>query len=136
MTTTACPTSPASCSSTKNATAKDGRRSCSKFLEVTRRGYEYAAQQPDDAAKTFIEALPEATFPEPEHGAPLDARCWRTYFKARQPRLGCRRGDDWKAYVHWLVEQGIVVDANDKVIEDESKIPGGPLFTNALLPGG
>jgi ABC-type nitrate/sulfonate/bicarbonate transport system substrate-binding protein len=119
---------------TKNQTAKDGSKKLSKFLEITQRGYEYAVSNPDDASKTFIEALP-GEFPEPE----LIRRSTRelaTYFKEGSRAWGVGDGDDWKAYVHWFVEQDIVVDSNDEVIEEESKIPGGPLYTNALLPGG
>jgi ABC-type nitrate/sulfonate/bicarbonate transport system substrate-binding protein len=119
---------------TKNSAVKDGSKKIAKFLEVTRRGYEYAASNPDDAAKTFLEALP-GEFPEPEL-VRRSARELASYFKEGSTAWGVGNGDDWKAYVHWFVEQDIVVDQNDKVIEDENKIPGGPLYSNALLPGG
>jgi ABC-type nitrate/sulfonate/bicarbonate transport system substrate-binding protein len=105
-----------------------------KFLEVTRRGYEYAEQNPDDAAKQFMAYLPDA-FPEPEL-VTRSTEALKPYFVAGGKPWGEQNADDWKAYTHWFVEQGIVKDSNDKVIQNEAGLPGGPLFSNDLLPGG
>jgi ABC-type nitrate/sulfonate/bicarbonate transport system substrate-binding protein len=119
---------------TKNSAVKDGSTKIAKFLEVTRRGYEYAVSNPDEASNLFIQALP-GEFPEPEL-VQRSTRELASYFKDGSTAWGVGDAGDWKAYVHWFVEQDIVVDQNDKVIEHEDKIPGGPLFSNALLPGG
>jgi ABC-type nitrate/sulfonate/bicarbonate transport system substrate-binding protein len=105
-----------------------------RFLEVTRRGYEYAARSPDEAAQEFIDYLPGA-FPEPEL-VKRSARILSSYFMGDDGHWGSQDEADWKAYSHWLIEQGIVTDKDDKTVDDESKLPGGPLFTNEWLPGG
>jgi ABC-type nitrate/sulfonate/bicarbonate transport system substrate-binding protein len=116
-------------------TVKDKEVTLRKFLEVTRRGYEYAAREPDAATQVFIGALPSGTFPEPEM-VRLSTRMLASYFVDGSGRWGEQDADDWKAYSHWLVDQGIVKDSRDGVIASESDLPGGPLYTNALLPGG
>jgi ABC-type nitrate/sulfonate/bicarbonate transport system substrate-binding protein len=118
----------------KSSAVKDKSAKLRRFLEVTRRGYEYAAREPETASDTFVKALP-GSFPE----ADLVRRSTRelaSYFVARGRPWGEQGADDWKAYTHWLVEQDIVVDSRDKVIENEADLPGGPLFSNELLPGG
>jgi NitT/TauT family transport system substrate-binding protein len=105
-----------------------------RFLEVTRRGYEYAARSPDEASQEFIDYLPGA-FPEPEL-VKRSARILSSYFIGDDGHWGSQDEADWKAYSHWLIEQGIVTDKDDKTIDDESKLPGGPLFSNEWLPGG
>jgi ABC-type nitrate/sulfonate/bicarbonate transport system substrate-binding protein len=114
--------------------ANKGSAKLTKFLEVTRRGYEFAAEHPDEAAQTFMDYLPDA-FPEPEL-VTRSTEALKDYFVKGDTAWGVQNGDDWKAYTHFFVEQGIVKDANDKVIESDSDIPGGPLYSNNLLPDG
>jgi ABC-type nitrate/sulfonate/bicarbonate transport system substrate-binding protein len=102
-----------------------------KFLEVTRRGYELAQKQPEEAAKVFVEYLPKETFPEPDMVrrsqvmmAPL--------LLGKDGRWGTQDATSWNAYTKWLLDQGVVLDAKDKVVKTaDSK----PYFTNDLLGG-
>ena len=112
---------------------ESGSAKLAKFLEVTRRGYEFAAANPDEASQIFLDYLPDA-FPEPEL-VTRSTRVLAGYFVVEGRRWGEQSADDWKAYSHWFIEQGIVVDADDKVIESENDLPGGELFSNELLPG-
>jgi NitT/TauT family transport system substrate-binding protein len=105
-----------------------------RFLEVTRRGYEYAAQSPDEASQEFIDYLPDA-FPEHEL-VKRSTRLLSSFFTGQDGHWGSQDETDWKAYSHWLIEQGVVTDSGDKVIPDETRLPGGPLFSNEWLPGG
>jgi ABC-type nitrate/sulfonate/bicarbonate transport system substrate-binding protein len=118
----------------RSSAVKDKSAKLRKFLEVTRRGYEYAIENPDDAANVFLQALP-GEFPEPD----LVKRSMHAlvpYLKVSSRDWGDQNSEDWQAYTKWFVDQGIVVDSNDKTISSVDKIPGGPLYSNVLLPGG
>lgn len=101
-----------------------------KFLEVTQRGYEYAATNPDDAARTFVEYLPKGSFPE-EDMVKLSAEMLAPIYVDGSKKWGSQDASKWDAYAKWLLGQGVVTDSNDKVV---TTLPGGPLFTNELLP--
>ena len=116
-------------------TVQDKEAALRRFLEVTRRGYEYAAREPDAATQVFISALPAGTFPEPEM-VRLSTRMLAVYFVNSAGRWGEQDPDDWKAYSHWLIDQGIVKDTRERVIAEEKDLPGGALYTNDLLAGG
>jgi ABC-type nitrate/sulfonate/bicarbonate transport system substrate-binding protein len=101
-----------------------------KFLDVTRRGYEYAAQQPAEAAAAFIAFLPKGTFPDDEM-VRRSTQMLAPVFVDSAKKWGNQDGAKWDAYTRWLIGQGVVTDANDKVVQGE--LPGGPLFTNELI---
>ena len=101
-----------------------------KFLEVTQRGYEFAAQQPDEAARAFIAYLPKGTFPEEEMVRRSTVALAPVYVDAAK-RWGSQDGAKWDAYARWLVGQGVVTDTNNKVVQGD--LPGGPLYTNELI---
>ena len=113
---------------------ESGSAKLEKFLEVTRRGYEFAAENPDQASQVFLDYLPDA-FPEPEL-VRRSTEALASYFVVSGRRWGEQDAGDWNAYTHWFVEQDIVVDANDNVIEAVDDLPGGELFSNDLLPDG
>jgi NitT/TauT family transport system substrate-binding protein len=113
---------------------EDGSPKLAKFLEVTRRGYEFAADNPDEASQVFLDHLPDA-FPEPELVKRSTERL-TSYFVVEDRPWGVQDEGDWNAYTHWFIEQGIVVDDNDQVIESQDDLPGGELFSNDLLPDG
>ncbi|HLF71507.1 MAG TPA: ABC transporter substrate-binding protein [Dehalococcoidia bacterium] len=101
-----------------------------KFIEVTRRGYEYAAEHPDEAAKLFIDYLPKGTFPE-EEMVKLSTEMLAPVFVASDRHWGFQGAAKWDAYTQWLLKSGTVTDGSDRVLQT---LPGGPLFTNDLLP--
>jgi ABC-type nitrate/sulfonate/bicarbonate transport system substrate-binding protein len=102
-----------------------------KFLQVTRRGYEYAAQNPAEAAEAFIDYLPDGTFPE-EEMVRRSAAMLASIYVASDGHWGKQDSAKWQAYSRWLIGQGVIKDAADKVVTGE--LAGGPLFTNELLP--
>ena len=113
-------------------TVTEGSPRLSKFLEITRRGYEFAAENPEEASQVFLDHLPDA-FPEPE----LVRRSTQelaSYFVVDGRPWGQQSADDWNAYIEYNIEQDIVVDGNDNVIESPDDLSGGELFSNALLP--
>jgi ABC-type nitrate/sulfonate/bicarbonate transport system substrate-binding protein len=103
-----------------------------RFLEATRRGYEFAAANPDEASRIFMEQLPDA-FPEPEL-VNRSTRALADYFVVDARPWGQQSGEDWDAYTGYFIEQGIVIDDDDDVIESPDDLPGGALFSNDLLP--
>jgi ABC-type nitrate/sulfonate/bicarbonate transport system substrate-binding protein len=103
-----------------------------KFLQVTRRGYEYAAQNPDDAARAFIDYLPEGTFPEPELVI-QSTRKLASYFVEPGEKWGQQDAQQYQAYARWMIQQNLVRDFRDNLIKAEADIPGGALFRNELL---
>ncbi|HWC30211.1 MAG TPA: ABC transporter substrate-binding protein, partial [Dehalococcoidia bacterium] len=104
----------------------------SKFLQVTRRGYEYAAENPDEAAQEFMDYLPEGTFPNPELVVE-STRKLASYFVEPGERWGQQDPSQIRAYVSWMVAQGLVRDFRNNPIRSEAEIPGGALFRNELL---
>ncbi len=115
---------------------RDKSAKLEKFLEVTRRGYEYAAQNPDDAARQFIDyanKLVPGTFPEPDL-VTRSTEALKPYLVANGQPWGVQNAGDWQKYTQWFVDQGIVTDSKDKVIKNVSDL--GTLYSDALLPGG
>lgn len=102
-----------------------------RFLQATRRGYEFAARQPQEASRIFLDALPRGTFPEPAMVTRSSAML-APIFVDSAGRWGHHDATKWQAYSSWLLAQGVVKDSRDRVL---SQLPGGPLFTNDLLDG-
>lgn len=103
-----------------------------RFLEVTQRAYEYAAENPDEAAQEFVDYLPD-TFPEHDLVTQSTERLV-PYFVEKGERWGVQDAAMWNAYAGWFVDQGLVTDSDDKVIASLSDL--GTLFSNDLLTGG
>jgi ABC-type nitrate/sulfonate/bicarbonate transport system substrate-binding protein len=103
-----------------------------RFLAVTQRAYEYAAENPDEAAQEFMDYLPD-TFPEPELVTDSTEQLV-PYFVQSGEHWGVQDPEMWNAYAGWFIDQGLVTDADDKPVTDLSAL--GTLFTNDLLSGG
>ena len=103
-----------------------------RFLEATRKGYEFAAQNPREAADAFLNhpSLKDA-FPEPEMVRRSTAMLAPVYV-GTDGRWGTQNAGKWDAYSRWLVGSGVVIDAQNRPVRELS---GPPLFTNELLPG-
>ena len=100
-----------------------------RFLEVTRRGYELAAAQPQEAARIFLKYVGDETFPEPDmvrRSADLIAQS----LLAADGRWGRQDPQQWTTYANWLVGQGVVTDDEGKVV---TAMPPDDLYTNQFL---
>jgi ABC-type nitrate/sulfonate/bicarbonate transport system substrate-binding protein len=117
-----------------NASSLSGEKAgeLRRFLEVTQRAYEYAAENPGEAAQEFMDALPD-TFPEPEL-VTISTEQLVSYFVEDGERWGVQDDDSWNDYAAWFVDQGLVVDADEKTITDVADL--GTLYSNDLLSGG
>ena len=90
------------------------------FLKTLSRGYEFAAQNPDEAADILIAAVPE-----------LDSKLvkasqnWLSkYYRAEAPRWGEQKESVWQGYSDWMVKNAIL----------KTPISAKDAFTNKFLP--
>jgi len=101
-----------------------------KFVAATKRGYEFAAKNPEEAAKVFSDYVGAETFPEPDM-VRLSTIKLAPAMLAANGGWGVQDANEWNTYARWLVDQDVVVDEDGKVVSGE--LPGGPLFTNELF---
>jgi len=90
------------------------------FLKALSRGYDFAIQNPDEAADILITAVPE-----------LDTKLvkasqeWLSpYYQAEAPRWGEQKESVWQNYSDWMVKYGIL----------STPISASDAFTNKFLP--
>ncbi len=92
----------------------------SAFMEALSRGYNFAIENPGEAAGRLLAAAPE-----------LDAelvkksQAWLSeYYQADAPRWGEQKESVWQGYTDWMVEHGIL----------SAPISAADAFTNQFLP--
>jgi ABC-type nitrate/sulfonate/bicarbonate transport system substrate-binding protein len=90
------------------------------LLAALSRGYDFATENPDEAAELLLAAVPE-----------LDAELvkasqgWLSkYYQADAPRWGEQKESVWQDYTDWMVEHGIL----------SAPISASDAFTNEFLP--
>ncbi len=90
------------------------------LMKALSRGYDFAIQNPGEAAELLLTAVPE-----------LDAelvkasQVWLSeYYQADAPRWGEQKESVWQDYSDWMVEHGIL----------SSPISAADAFTNEFLP--
>ncbi len=89
------------------------------FLNAVRKGYEYAIENPDDAADILCEAVPEL---DPE--MVKESQEWLAdQYKAEVDQWGYIDPERWNAFYNWLNENGL----------SEKEIPENCGFTNDYL---
>ena len=84
------------------------------------RGYEFAAENPDDAADLLIAAVPEL---DPEL-VRMSQNWLSEYYRAEARRWGEQKESVWQDYADWMVENDIL----------SISISGKDAFTNEFLP--
>lgn len=89
------------------------------FVTATKRGYEFAIENPEDAAGILLEAAPE------NDAALLEAsQIWlANEYQAEAAEWGLQSTEIWQRYADWLQEQGIL----------EGDFDGEAAFTNDFL---
>ena len=89
------------------------------FLNAVRKGYEYAIENPDEAADILCEAVPEL---DPE--MVKESQEWLAdQYKAEVDQWGYIDPERWNAFYNWLNENGL----------SEKEIPENYGFTNEYL---
>jgi ABC-type nitrate/sulfonate/bicarbonate transport system substrate-binding protein len=117
----------------KEGNVKKKQEAMQKFIVATKRGYEYAAQNPEAAAKVFTDYVGADTFPEPDM-VRLSMLKLAPDMLTSSGTWGMQDPKEWDAYITWLVGQNVVVDSKDRPIS--GALPGAPLYTNELFETG
>ena len=91
-----------------------------KFLTALRDGYEYAIENPEEAADILCEAAPEL---DPELVL-ASQEYLKDQYKAEVSQWGYIDPERWNAFYQWLNENGLT----------EAEIPENAGFSNAYLP--
>lgn len=100
--------------------AKSNPETVKKVLLAIKKGYEYAIENPEDAAQILLEAAPEL-----DHDIVIESQKWLAdQYIADAPKWGYIDIERWDAFYGWLFENNLI----------EKEIPGGVGFTNDYLP--
>jgi ABC-type nitrate/sulfonate/bicarbonate transport system substrate-binding protein len=90
------------------------------FLKAVARGYEYAAEKPDEAAEILLKYAPES-----DAAAVHAQQNWLSPLYAQDaPRWGEQKLEIWQEYAQWMVDEDIL----------DSTIDAGAAYTNIFLP--
>lgn len=88
------------------------------FLDATRRGYEYAIENPEEAAQILCKQVPEL-----DEDMVKESQIWLAdQYKAEVDQWGYIDQERWDAFYTWLYENGL-----------SEEIPAGTGFTNEYL---
>jgi ABC-type nitrate/sulfonate/bicarbonate transport system substrate-binding protein len=89
-------------------------------MKALSRGYDFAIENPDEAAKILVAAVPEL-----DTELVKASQDWLSpYYKAEAPRWGEQKESVWQNYSNWMVEHGIL----------SAPISAPDAFTNKFLP--
>ncbi|WP_026894975.1 ABC transporter substrate-binding protein [Clostridiisalibacter paucivorans] len=91
-----------------------------KFLNATRKGYEYAIESPEDAVQSLLKASPEID----KELAVASQKYLAKEYKADVDRWGEMSLDRWENYSNWMLERGLI----------ENELDAKEAFTNEYLP--
>jgi len=90
------------------------------FVKALSQGYEFAVDNPDEAADLLVAAVPEL-----DVELVKASQNWISqYYQADAPRWGEQKESIWQRYSDWMVENGIL----------QTSISGKDAFTNEFLP--
>ena len=89
------------------------------FLNAVRKGYEYAIENPEDAAKILVQNAPELD----EEIVVASQKWLADQYKAEVEQCGYIDSERWNSFYQWLSEEKLV----------ESTIPDNTGFTNNYL---
>ena len=89
------------------------------FLQAVKKGYEYAMENPEDAAKILVKQVPELD----EEIAIASQQWLADQYQAEAKYWGYIDADRWNAFYEWVSKEGLV----------EGTIPNNIGFTNKYL---
>jgi ABC-type nitrate/sulfonate/bicarbonate transport system substrate-binding protein len=104
-----------------------------RFVEATVRGYEVAAEQPDEAAEILVAENPGVFEANPD----LPAASQRFlaeegYLVDAEGRVGTQTLERWTGYSRFLFEAGLLTGPDGQPLAEEPDYAA--LFTTDLLP--
>jgi len=91
-----------------------------KFMRATSRGYEYAAQHPDEAAQILLKYAPEAN----KNLVLASQKYLSPRYQDDAARWGEQKGEVWERYAKWLYQRKLLPDMIDTA----------KAYTNQFLP--
>ena len=90
------------------------------FMTALSRGYDFAIQNPGEAANLLLAAVPEL-----DSELVKASQDWLSqYYQAESPRWGEQKESIWQGYADWMVKNGILA----------APISARDAFTNEFLP--
>ena len=95
---------------TNDTMIKDDSDTVKKFLEATKKGYEYAANNPADAAKILLKYAPETD----EALATASQEYLSTIYMDKDVPWGYIDTDRWKAFYKWLNDNNLLESPIDE----------------------
>ncbi|NGP46263.1 ABC transporter substrate-binding protein [Bacillaceae bacterium SIJ1] len=90
------------------------------FMEATSKGYQDAIEQPEQAANTLLEAVPELD----EDLVQESQQYLSSQFQADSEQWGLQKTEVWAAYADWMAERSLI----------EAELNVEEAFTNGFLP--
>lgn len=99
---------------------KENPETAKKFLAAVAKGYEYAIDNPDEAANILVKHAPEV---DPEI-AKAGQKYLANQYKAEVEQWGYINPDRWNNFYAWMYDQKLI----------PKKLEAGAGFTNAYLP--
>jgi ABC-type nitrate/sulfonate/bicarbonate transport system substrate-binding protein len=90
------------------------------FMKAISEGYQFAIQNPSEAAEMLIKNAPEA-----DANLIKKSQAWLSpQYQADSPRWGEQKASVWEGYANWLIEKNLL----------PKKIDASKAFTNEFLP--
>lgn len=87
------------------------------FIQATAEGYEFATEDPKEAAKILIEANP-GVFPD-EHLVYASAeKLAKEFYDDEEGKFGCQTKERWEEGTNWLFEKGIITGTDGKPVSE------------------
>ncbi|MFC1919858.1 ABC transporter substrate-binding protein [Chloroflexota bacterium] len=105
---------------TKESTIANRPAIVRAFLQALSQGYNFAIENPDEAADILVAAVPEL---DPEL-VEASQNWLSSYYRADAPRWGEQKESVWQDYADWMFLHGIISDP----------ISASDVFTNEFLP--
>src|SRR3989338_1249198 len=102
------------------SSVKNRRELVGKFTKAVSRGYEFAIDNPEEAADILMKNSPEL-----KEELVKESQKWLSLqYRAEKPKWGWQEETVWQRYADWLFDHGLL----------KKKIEGKSAFTNEFLP--
>jgi ABC-type nitrate/sulfonate/bicarbonate transport system substrate-binding protein len=103
-----------------------------KFVQALQKGYQYAAAEPDAAAKILIDANP-GIFANDQLVYKSQEELSASYLKDANGQVGTQTADQWKQLADFLYKAALLADESGKPLS--KPLDTTALFTNEYLAG-
>ncbi len=97
----------------------ENRDALVRFMRATLRGYEFAAENPDEAGRLLIETAGADAFPDPALVYESAHLLADEYYLDANGRWGTQTLAQWSSYPGWLYQHGLLTDADGDPLKTE-----------------